>query len=308
MTEPIFIIGIPRSGSTLWSNIIAQDAEVMRFGEMHFLNPWHRDFRYFLRKEIGDLSNNGAVDLLADKLFSGNQWEGLRGNYWEQIQKKQPEVLKQHIRESLLASDRSLASIFRIVVDESARIRGYTRCLIKFPVYFSYLGLLKRWYPNARIIHITRDPRATAISKTSDPGGTLKRLIKYPRIRIAIQYVMKIFVIVQYVWSSRVHKRFKDSNNYALFHYEDLLSDPEKTIRELCEFAGLKFNSNMLNPQKGQPSSITGRRKDGFDKSSAARWMKVLSPAEASIITLLTRASMRRLEYNPDTHPVYLER
>jgi len=305
MIQPIFIVGIPRTGSTLWSNIIARDPNVMRFGEMHFLNPWHQDFRNFLRQNVGDLAKDNSVETLIDILFSGGQYAGLRGNYWEQIQKINPELLKQRMQEAVLASDRSLASIFRIVVDEPTRIRGYEKCLIKFPVYFSYVRLLKVWYPNAKIVHITRDPRATAMSKTNDPGGTGKRLPRHPRLGLLIRYVMKVFVVVQYIWSSYMHRKNSGSNNYALFRYEDLLANPEHTIRELCKFTGMDFNQDMLNPRKGQPSSLTGERRDGFDVTTAARWKQGLRPLEVHMITWVTRGSMRRLGYNPDTHPVY---
>lgn len=307
VVDPIFIVGLPRSGSTLWSNIISQDPNVLRFGEMHYLNPWHPDFRTFLREQTEDLTRDDNVHSMVDKLFTERQWRGLRGNYWEQIREINPDLIRERIRQGVLGSNRTLGDIFNVLVKESAEIRGYNRCLIKFPVYPIYLDKLRSWYPNAKIVHIIRDPRATALSKTNDPGGTGKRIKKYPWAAYPIKQGMKLFVAVQYLWTSRIHSSFKDDNNYALFKYEDLVMEPEAVINDLCEFLGLEYTDKMLDPKEGQPSSITGQQRRGIDPSSALRWKSKMSPWEARLLEWITQSGMRRFGYDARNHSIFRE-
>jgi hypothetical protein len=81
--------------------------------------------------------------------------------------------------------------------------------------------------------------------------------------------------------------------------------DPEKTIRELCAFSEIEFNKKMLYPGEGEESSLTGKKRKGFDKKAASRWKKVISPSEKKFITFFTKKSMRRLGYGPIYHPIF---
>jgi len=97
-----------------------------------------------------------------------------------------------------------------------------------------------------------------------------------------------------------VSYRYHDAVSILVgYRYEDLLNSPEPTIRELCAHTGIDFSEEMLHPDKGQASSITDQKKEGFDQSAAFRWKKHITPVENGLITLLTGRSMRRFGYFP---------
>ena len=158
-------------------------------------------------------------------------------------------------------------------------------------------------------MHITRDARAMAMSKTNDPSGTALKILEHPRLAWFIKKAAIWFVIAQYRWTARLHLKYKGLPNYRLFRYEDLLFDPERTLRELCSFIEVPFSAAMLEPQSGrhehQPSSLTGRRRKAFDPAAASRWREVISPFDNRIISALTKNSMKALGYNPATHPIF---
>ena len=118
-----------------------------------------------------------------------------------------------------------------------------------------------------------------------------------------------LFEIFQYRRTAKVHARFKHLNNYRLFRYEDLLVETEKTLRLLCEFIQTDFTEDILKPQKGhhehQPSSLTGKQQKAFDARAAVRWQTVISPFDRWLITILTKQSMKRLNYDPKSHPIF---
>lgn len=125
---------------------------------------------------------------------------------------------------------------------------------------------------------------------------------QYPPISFFIKKGMIFFVIAQYIWLSKLHYKYKNIKNYSLFRYEDLLSDPERAIKKICEFTEIAFVPEMLEPQKdnqkGQISSLTGERKKSFDKKATTRSMTRISTFDKTVIILFTEGSIKRFGYD----------
>ena len=203
-------------------------------------------------------------------------------------------------RRLLQSPVREIGTVFRAIVEEAANCHGKRRAVVKFPVYPVYMERLVQWCPESRVVYITRDPRSIAASKTDDPGGTRKLKSKYPLLRPILPIAGMSYATLQYIWASHAHARMRGRANYRVFMYEDLMSDPEKTIRELCDFCLLDFSEAMLSPEAGQASSVTGRKSGGFDPSRVDGWQEKLSPWQSRLVSLLTRRGMRRFGYKPD--------
>ena len=312
MNDPIFIIGLHRTGSTLWHNLIAMCPGVMRLTETRFLGPGRqRDFRYFLRTQVADLSRDVNIDRMLDLCFSKASPPGLDGAFWrfENIEAAKNPELRREIFRRIRQSDRSLGAIARIFIEEVTRFSGCERACVKFPVDTAHIPELLEWFPGCKIMHITRDPRAIAMSKTNDPSGTAIKVFRHPRLAWLIRKLSVWFVIAQYRQTARAHSRFRHLGNYKLFRYEDLLAEPEKTLRSLCEFIGLDFTQDLLHPEAGhhehQRSSLTGTQRKAFDPTTAVRWQDVIPAFDKWLITNLTKRSMRTLGYDPATHPIF---
>lgn len=311
MKNPIFIIGLTRSGSTLWHNIIAMNPAICRLAEMHYLTPWRRDFRYFLRKHIGDISNDENIVKMVDMVLSRKYISGLGSPFWrfEKVKALDDPNFRATLIENIISSDRSLKSIFKILIENITTFSGYNQCCVKFPVFVNHMPKLLEWYPDCKIVHITRDPRAIAMSKTNDPGGTAILNEKYSYFTYPIRKTMIFWVIVQYIWASRIHEKLNGNSNYKLFKYEDLLAFPEEIIRGLYEFVGFKFDNTVVDLDLGQhehqKSSITGIKQKEIDKNTASYWKMKISPFENFFISFMTRRSMKRIGYDPVNHPVF---
>jgi hypothetical protein len=312
MRPHIFIVGPPRSGSTLWHNLIAMCPGVMRLTDPRFLSDWrHKDFRYFLRTQVGDLASDPNVDKMVELCFAKKQLPGLDSTFWrfKNIEAANDPELKTEISRRIKQSDRSLGAIARIFIEEITGFSGCKRACVKFPVDVGHIPELLAWFPDCRIMHITRDPRALAMSKTNDPSGTAIKVLQHPRTAWIIKKVSVWFAITQYRRTSRLHLRFRHLNNYRLFRYEDLLAEPEKTLREMCKFIEVEFTEDLLHPEAGihlhQASSLTGKQKKAFDPSAAVRWRNVIPAVDKWLITALTKRAMKIMEYDPDTHPIF---
>ena len=133
--QPIFIMGLPRSGTTLLEQIIASHPRVTRGGELAFLGE--------LRKVSGDL-------LPAQTAF--------------------PENLAQ----SWTADRHFAATVFRDYYLARAESQGLlaagkTHFTDKMPFNEIYLPLLKMAFPEAKIIHVMRHPLDVCVSVLSNP-------------------------------------------------------------------------------------------------------------------------------------------
>jgi Sulfotransferase family len=312
MSGPIFIVGLHRAGSTLWHNLIAMCPGIMRLTEPWFLSEGrHKDFNYFLTTQVGDLSDDENVDKMVELCFAKKNVPGLGSVFWKFVNIKAAEnpELKGEISRRIKKSDRSLGAIARILIEEITRFSGCTRACVKFPADVGHIPELIVWFPDCRIMHITRDPRAVAMSKTNDPSGTAIKVLEHPRLAWVIRKLSVWFVIAQYRQTARLHRRFQHLCNYKLFRYEDLLAEPEKTLRDLCKFINVEFTDDLLHPEKGrhehQASSLTGKQQKAFDVTAAVRWQEAISPIDKWLITTLTRRSMKTLGYDPDTHPIF---
>jgi sulfotransferase family protein len=284
----------------------------MRLTDPRFLSDRrHKDFEYFLRTRANDLSRDENVDKMVDLSFARTGVPGLDSTFWrfENIAVARDPELKQAISRRIKKSDRSLGAIARIFIEEITRFSGCERACVKFPVDIGHIQELLTWFPDCRIIHITRDPRAVAMSKSNDPAGTAIRVLKRPQLASLIRKLAIWSVVAQYRATARVHLRFQRLENYRLFRYEDLLAQPEKTLKELCQFIGADFTEELLHPEKGrhehQRSSLTGRQPKSFDASAAVRWQNVMPVIDKWLITALTKGSMKELGYDPDTHPIF---
>jgi len=297
--SPIFIVGLPRTGSTLWLNIITRNPAVFGIGEMLVLTPlWRRDLRYFLKTQVGDLLERENVKRMVDLMFSGKRIPGISSSFWRyEVQAHDSPELKERIVHRLQGTKPGPRTVFQAIIEEMPRHHGFSRCCVKFPVFVNHVPELVKWYPRCRVVHIIRDPRAMAISRALFRG---ERRLRQRQLTI-------LFASLQYVWTSKVHDRLSSLPNYGLFRYEDLLANPAGTIRDLCDFVEIEFRPQMLEPYAGQASSLTGTKSGGFNRKPGTHWTEAISPFEKCVITALTRSSMRRFGYDPENHPIFLD-
>lgn len=123
---PVFIVGMPRSGTTLAEQILAGHSQVHGAGEL---------------------------SLSGDLVTRFNLWEQKLGSGWtypECLADLTPAKARQ-LADHWLAQLRERDSQARYVVD-------------KLPHNFEHIGLIKLLFPNARILSCLREPRDVAVS------------------------------------------------------------------------------------------------------------------------------------------------
>jgi len=128
--RPVFIIGLPRSGTTLTEQILAGHSQVFGAGELQL---GHGDFQLLAGESVQTLHPSVREEIP-----------------FKNLSRIDREALQRIARQHLLQLDKLNSSAPRIVD--------------KMPGNYQYLGLLAALFPQARFIHCRRDLRDVAIS------------------------------------------------------------------------------------------------------------------------------------------------
>ena len=126
-----------------------------------------------------------------------------------------------------------LPAAIRDVFATYARHHGKSRYGDKTPSYVLSVGLLASTFPEARFIHLIRDGRDVALSYLDTDFGS--RTLG----QAAIYWD-------RFVRAGRAAGARLGPERYREVRYEDLVTDPERVLTELCAFVGVEFDERMI--------------------------------------------------------------
>lgn len=233
--RPIFVTGLPRTGTTLTERILAQDPATKPCGELPVLG--HSVSRMLQGLIDGTQKSFGQEDL-------------------------------QNLRQSLL---KGLAPFI-----------GDSPCFIdKMPLNFRWIGFVAAAIPEARFIHMNRDPMAVAWShyqhafKGTDNG-----------------FVFHMEDIARYMVLHRdwmAHWRAVCPGRILDVDYAALVTDTEAETKRLAAFTGLEWSEAWLSPEKNESHAFTASaaqiRKPIYSGSDEA-WRKYETQLEPLVTAL----------------------
>lgn len=222
---PVFVLGMPRSGTTLTEQIIASHPAVHGAGELCDL------------LEVVQQPINAATALPYPENLTGldkNTLTTWGTDYAARLRKHSTEA--QHITD-------------------------------KMPANYMALGLIPLMLPNAKIVHVKRNPVDTCVScftrlfnrhqdATYDLAELGKHYMNYERL---MQH-----------W-----KALLPAGSFLEVQYEDIVADMEGQARRLIDYVGLDWNGACLDFHKTERSirtaSVTQVRQPIY-KTSVERW------------------------------------
>ncbi len=214
--NPVFIVGCPRSGTTLLASLL----EPSEFGapvETHFIPKYYSKLAGY-----GDLSEkNNFKKLITDILKERPimQW-GINVDLDEFFQD---------------FDNYNFAEIINKLCLLYSSARGKTSWGDKTPDYVLHIDLLTYLFPGAKFIYIVRDGRDVAMSLLQKKWGPNN-----------VYSCAKLWVLLNSQFEGLRGVR----NNNQLFEvkYEDLLSSPKEITKALYDFLGIPFPENLLKP------------------------------------------------------------
>lgn len=278
--RPVFVVGMPRSGTTLLSTVLDSHPRVAIAPETLFLSYWDRANR---RR---DLSRPAVFDRFWEKFSNHVRFPYLGVD---------PDATRARI---LAAGPPTLRSIFVGVLSAYADRFGKPRFGEKTPQHFRRLDRVFEWFPDARVAFLVRDPRGMVASLLATPWS-------HPWID---------WYAAQWRESVAAWRRRADDPRVRLIRYEDLVGDPERSVRELCAFLGEEFDPGMLTREAAAhrleglanwPLEHQTRAMGPIDAASVGKWRQALSPERvATIEHFARRREMIEFGYEPAVPPL----
>ncbi len=139
----------------------------------------------------------------------------------------------------------------------------------KMPINYAGLGIIHLAFPNAKIIHVMRDPVDTCFSIYATPNRALTEFA-HNRRNIVSAYG-------EYLKIMKHWRKALPPESMLEIQYENLVSNSEPETRKLVEFCGLEWNDACLRPHENKRAVITPsvwQVRQPFYKSSIQRWRK----------------------------------
>jgi hypothetical protein len=278
-TDHIFIVGLGRTGSTLTRQILNNSECVGIGGESHYLCDLPRLGFQTQRgvsqrlKQVGDLSSEEGARQVVEYLFTVRD---RHLNFWNFTAKEvdREAFLRQLLAISPNARERGLFELAMEVHAAGSPVRGD-----KTPAHIFFVPQLLQWFPNAKIIHTFRDPRAVYSSRKKKAEDKAGKSTGLRRLGVIFQLASSLHVMVNWRRAERCHQKYEAQfpGRYTIMKYEDLVRQPEATLTRLCSFLNIPLTQEMLS-QTVVNSSFLPDGGVGFDAESITRWRKHMDP------------------------------
>jgi hypothetical protein len=303
-TEPeaIFVVGVPRSGTTMMRHVLETSDRIAIARENHFMGHilGRRGARHFFRR-AGDLKDDAAVRKIVDMIYSG-EYERLAGwrrpsPYWYWLK---DEVPRDELERRLLGAERTERGMFEAFMRVYADMHGRPVMGEKTPTHLNYVDTLFDWFPNARVIHMLRDPRAVYVSD---------RYRRQTRDRFPYSLVRKVplllesYLLVLYSvsWRRALRKHAelakRHPGKYMLLRFEDVVRNPTETLPDVFKFLGVAMPETVASDVEVPTRHGMRSSGEGIDPAAADRWRgRIRSPARR-FLELTLRGPMRRYGY-----------
>lgn len=272
---PIFIAGIERSGTSLIYALLASHPNIAMTRRT---NLWA-----FFYKRFGDLSRPENLERCLEAM-----------RHYKRLLVLQPDF--DRLREEFWQGEPTYPRLFALMEQHHTERLGKPRWGDKSLNTERYVDDIFAAYPNAKLIHMIRDPRdryASALTRWKKMKG-----------KVGAGTAMWLSSISL---AKRNAQRYPD--RYKILRYETLASQPEETLSELCDFIGEAYTPAMLS-MKGAGSFSDGGGNSSYGQldpgristKSIGRFRKVLSKYDIAFIQSHARQDM--LAFNYDLEPL----
>jgi hypothetical protein len=154
-----------------------------------------------------------------------------------------------------------------------------------------------KWFPNAKFIHVIRDPRdnwaslkSGWLSRYKNYNDELQRLMQsmIERGKLGLEFALKNQEVI-------------GKEQYMLAKFEDITSNPEEVLPQICDFLGISYDPILQVP------TVLGKLWDGnnfdglkFKKPSnvnVGKWKERITDDDAKLIEFYFRDVMQAFDY-----------
>jgi len=213
--QRVFIVGCPRSGTTLLQGLLAGHSEILSLPETHFFSLAYPRNRLKRLLTWPALNVRRVLPALVEEIGHPELADAAAVGLWE----------------------RRFERPFVRSLDALAERAGKSVWVEKTPRHLHFTRVIERRVPRARFIHLLRNgvdvvaSLRRASTKHADAWGgarSLRECVRRWNRDVAISLACR------------------RRPEHLLVRYERLVADPEQELRRLCSFLGITFEESML--------------------------------------------------------------
>lgn len=257
---PIFIVGMPRSGSTIFHRTMAAHPNVVTTTNHSRKAPTHPTLLRLIRR------------------FRPNEKPGELGSMWDRFNHGDSDVMT--------ASDLTPAArrFYRKVVQTHLDVYPGDVFMAKCPRLGLRMEFLKAIFPNARFIHLIRDGRGVCLSvlkrREGADGPNMWWDARPPNWR-ELEALDPITSIAHQWLEVVTHVRNVGAqlgSDYLEITYEHLIETPSDTLRIVGEFCALDCPAPQQAPLISSLKDQNSKWREAFSKDEVQRLNHVMAP------------------------------
>lgn len=272
-----FIVGAPRSGTTLLQSLISSHSE--------FFSPPETSFFFNIIPLLGTQYSN------PDCPIDDNIIEIIKNDF-QRMTGIAPTI------ETAITPDTTIKDTFENLLSAFNRDRkpkwiekttNHARCMLT----------ICRFYPQAKFIHLIRDPVDSVASMASLKPVSISDF--------RISYVSSYYGFAR-LWKKCVLSalQYPDQKNVLHIFYEDLVLKPRTVLEEVCDFLDVSFEESLMERFHKNAELLFSKQscpwqKDnlipGFHTDAVHKWRRKLSVYKIWLIQKYTQDLARYLGY-----------
>lgn len=289
--QPLFVIGSPRSGTSLLRLVLTNHSEIIIPPECGFIVWLHGKFSSWNKR---DSINPATREQFLNELYACKKFDT-----WALDKATLDGLISDHQPSNYATLCALVYLAYMSKLGRSATIWGD-----KNNFHIDHLPLLDEIFPDARFLHIVRDGRDVACSyrevmnkKSASPYA--------PNLKTDIESIAN-------EWSANVNKVacYLDELSNAkqtTVRYEDLVLQPESVLSEICSWLNVSYEPQMLafhetNKCKQLEPFLTmdwkQRTVEPISADTVGRYRVLLSVEEQHLFNLAAGQSLAKYGYS----------
>ena len=284
--KPIIMIGAERSGTTLVMAMLGCHPRIA----VPEVVWYYSRFRPYLFT-YGDLNKEANFRTLAEEMVFG-----LKTPFWGM--KINPRLIVDEIIS--LAPERSFAGIYCAMFQKFSEVSGdKPRWGEKTPYNLFFVKEILEDFPNAQFIFITRDGRDSSADYLESSFG--------PTNIFCAAEIWKMGQNAVKPWREKL-----SPSQWIDVKYEDLVSNPEPVLKNLCDFLQEDYHTDMLDFYKTDLAKARGATKDHKPLGHAVSdryigiYKNLLSLRDQRIFAAVAGQELSEAGYSCEVEPLQL--
>ena len=296
--KPIFIIGVPRSGTTLVQAILSVHPDLAWMSQ-NDIDNWlsqtekHQVINYYQwlktnNKKIPTsdealyvLGKNLGPGLKNFPIIPGNSEIPIEGDhFWRK------NFGVEYVEDVPLDNKIAIVKEIANIVEKKQKYRFVN----KAPQNSMRMFALYKIFPDAKFINVVREPRAiisSMIKRHEDEGEFLTgypnpNKFEFDELTLVEKSAFRYNQILNYIYDFGI---LLDEHNFLTVFYEELVKDPKKNIKKILDFCELEASENF---EKKIPP---------IEPDNNKKWHETLSETDEKTISKMLKSILKKTMY-----------